>query len=271
VQRKIIQLVDKSISRQPAAAQANIHYGRTRLLDFNQLANSIEYRKFITEISKPHLAQINQRKARIKWLEPLTIYDYQMNPVRENAPRGLAHELALPHGASDCLIINPDTRRVLVNIRKDDGYFEGIGGHKSSGLSFRQNMLKELLEEVFSLAKPGTNGRNEFQSNEDFLKMLNKSLPKLLDCNLYEVNRFLNINDKGGILNIHISAPHILAADDYLVSQFDFDPKSSAETLWYAFTEIDSLLADNHSKKLEVLRVLWRRFKQSAYYLRLRP
>jgi hypothetical protein len=266
MQRKIIQLVNESISRQPLAARKAIHFNRIQLLDSNQLTDSAEYEKFVAEISKPYLDRIIQAEKKLKWLEPLTIYDYQMNPIREKVPRGLVHELALPHGASDCLIINPKTWQVLVNIRKDDGYLEGISGHKSSGLSFKQNMLKELLEEAFSLAKREADMCNEYRSNEVFLRILSKPLPELLNRNLYEVNRFLNVNDKGGLLNIHISALYVLNVNDYILNQFNFDPKSSEGTVWYSFAGIESLLEANHSKQLEVLRVLWRNFKQSAYY-----
>jgi hypothetical protein len=263
MQRKIIQLVNESISRQPIAAQAAINFARTQLFEFDQLTDHEEYVKFITKISKPYLAKIIQPEKRAKWLEPLTIYDYQMRPLRENVPRGLVHELALPHGASDCLVYHPQTQKILVNIRQDDGYLEGIGGHKGSGLTFKENMLKELLEELFSYATQ--NPDHEFKNSLEFLALRNIDLYNTLAEHMQEVYRSINVNNKGGLLNIHVSALHVLAVDVDLITRFKPDEDSSATMHWFSFAEIEELLR-NADPEYAVLRVLWEWFKQSAYY-----
>jgi hypothetical protein len=260
---KIISNLNIILNKQPPIVRERIQRYREIILDKRCLNDSQDFAEFINTISHPYISMITDAIGLKHWLEPLTIYDYQMRPIRENIPRGLVHELALPHGASDCLIYNPQTQKILLNIRQDDGHLEGIGGHKESGLTFKENMLKELLEELFSEAVQNSN--HEFKNSAEFLTLRNIDLYSVLDLRLQEIYRSINANNKGGLLNIHVGALHILEVDTDLIAQFKPDKDSSAGMQWFSFAEIEELL-HSESQEYAVLRTLWTWFKKSEYY-----
>jgi hypothetical protein len=173
-----------------------------------------------------------------KWKEYLTLYDFNGQEIREDIPKPLAHILALPHGASDCLIVDPVNNLVLVNYRTNNGAQEGIGGHKQSGLTFTENMTKELLEEVFGMPE-----NSETQEEmEKALQIETEYLPLITDSLYYTNNRTVNSNydPKNNWINIHVSDLHILRVIGTQIPT-RLAPEASAGFKWVDFKEANRI------------------------------
>jgi hypothetical protein len=206
------------------------------------------YEKYLTNYldakitQNPKISDQELAKLRDKWLEPLTFFTGIRN--FENVPRGILHELALPHGASDGLIIDPARGLVLVNFKakKDTASQEGIGGHKKSGLTFRENMVDEFLEEVFGL--PEKKGNAVFMPDEQAIyDRVKDEYKPLVEQNLFYTGSRTtnaNFNNIDNQINIHVSDLYVLRLSTSQIPNA-LNSEASSGHRWVAFAEADQI------------------------------
>ncbi|MDR2428551.1 MAG: helix-turn-helix transcriptional regulator [Candidatus Margulisbacteria bacterium] len=224
--------------------------------------------KYLEEIKikNPQITLAEIEKLTAKWQEPLTIY----GGCREiqNVPRGLVHELALPHGASDGLIIDvaADNGRgmVLINFKtkKDTASQEGIGGHKKSGLTFRENMIEEFLEEVFGL--PEKKDNISFMPDEQ--KMYNNIKEKyetLVRQNFFYTGSQTtnaNFNNIDNQINIHVSDLYVLRLPASQIPSA-LNSEASKGHQWVTFAEAEQIA---HTADGFFFGILWNNLVRAA-------
>lgn len=218
----------------------------------SSFANDLELKEFIGEITRFYVEKMSDEKAIKKWLEPLTTFSKEMNPLYENVPRGLVHEYGIPHGASDALIFSPQLNKFLITTRYDDKKLDGLGGHKTSGLTFFENMIKEILEELYAMDLDEL----DINKQKEFIK--ENSLAGEIADRLNFCNMTINENVINGQQNIHVSQLFLFNISQELFEKRVLDPESLTKVEWYSLEKIREKMKTDEAR--DGFKIVWRNF-----------